>query len=276
MTMQDTKLWISGLPSEQDMPAALADWQAQGLAAWLPAQAALAAVADDRRAVLLWVYRAPWSSRQPQDDWLAMQRAVLRLRPRLKGRLRLLNAEALDLPALAHDLGLALEVDEEEAAAGGDSTRRPHGHVLHYQLHAGEQDSGSTSNWAFLAGLDTQFPFASRREEEGPVVAGVINNDDLPLLVVVARLLQGQVRMLLRDVANLRDFFGRFAPELLRLDHGGEIWDLYQRGILRPDTVPSGAFQPVLTAPDVSTVLRVIDDARAEEAARRLRMQTPV
>jgi hypothetical protein len=86
------------------------------------------------------------------------------------------------------------------AAAGGDSTRRPHGHVLHYQLHAGEKDSGSTSNWAFLAGLDTQFPFASRREEEGPVVAGVINNDDLPLLVVVARLLQGKVRMLLRDV----------------------------------------------------------------------------
>ncbi len=113
--MQDTKLWISGLPSEQDMPAALAEWQAQGLAAWLPAQAALAAVADDRRAMLLWVYRAPWSARQPQGDWLAMQRAVLRLRPRLKARLHLLNAEALDLPALARELGLA--VDEEKATA---------------------------------------------------------------------------------------------------------------------------------------------------------------
>ena len=104
---------------------------------------------------------------------------------------------------------------------------------------------------------------------DGPVII------DLPQAVDAAGNNHAQ-RMLLRDVANLRDFFGRFAPELLRLDHGGEIWDLYQRGILRPDTVPSGAFQPVLTAPDVSTVLRVIDDARAEEAARRLRMQTPV
>ena len=51
------------------------------------------------------------------------------------------------------------------------------------KLHVGELDSGSRSNWAFLAGHDTQFPFCCRREEEGPVEAGVINNDDLPLLL---------------------------------------------------------------------------------------------
>ena len=34
--------------------------------------------------------------------------------------------------------------------------------------------------------------------------------------------------MLLRDVANLRDFFGRFAPELLATDYGTEIWALYE------------------------------------------------
>ena len=103
---------------------------------------------------------------------------------------------------------------------------------------------------------------------DGPVII------DLPQAVDAAGNQHAQ-RMLLRDVANLRDFFGRFAPELLQTDHGGEIWDLYQRGLLRPDTVPSGQFRPVQAAPDVATVLRVIDDAKAEEAARRLRMQTP-
>ena len=103
--------------------------------------------------------------------------------------------------------------------------------------------------------------------------AGIVHGD-LPQAVDAAGNNHAQ-RMLLRDVANLRDFFGRFAPELLKLDHGGEIWDLYQRGLLRTDSVPSGVFRPVLAAPDVSTVLRVIDDARAEEAARRLRMQPP-
>jgi RIO kinase 1 len=31
-------------------------------------------------------------------------------------------------------------------------------------------------------------------------------------------------RMLVRDVDNLRRFFGRFAPELLATDYGKEIW----------------------------------------------------
>jgi RIO kinase 1 len=80
-------------------------------------------------------------------------------------------------------------------------------------------------------------------------------------------------RMLLRDVANLRDFFGRFAPELLQAEHGHEIWDLYRRGALHPEVVLTGRFEHPLGAVDVGEVMRGIDDARAEEAARRLRMQ---
>jgi RIO kinase 1 len=38
--------------------------------------------------------------------------------------------------------------------------------------------------------------------------------------------------MLERDVANLRKFFGRFAPEILATNYGDEIWDAYQRGNL--------------------------------------------
>jgi RIO kinase 1 len=80
-------------------------------------------------------------------------------------------------------------------------------------------------------------------------------------------------RMLLRDVANLRGFFGRFAPELLHTDYGSEIWDLYQRGVLQPETALTGRFAHKTGPVNLGAVMGEIDDARAEEAARRLRMQ---
>jgi RIO kinase 1 len=78
--------------------------------------------------------------------------------------------------------------------------------------------------------------------------------------------------MLLRDVDNLRDFFGRHAPEILPTEYGPEIWDLYRRGLLHPDTVLTGRFERHAGTVDLDSVLREIDDARAEDAARRLRM----
>jgi RIO kinase 1 len=79
-------------------------------------------------------------------------------------------------------------------------------------------------------------------------------------------------RMLLRDVANLRHFFGRYAPELLNTQHGPEIWALYERGALTPDSVLTGRYEHQQGAIDLSGVMREIDAARDEEAARRLRM----
>ena len=64
---------------------------------------------------------------------------------------------------------------------------------------------------------------------DGPVII------DLPQAVDAAGNNHAQ-RMLLRDVDNLRDFFGRFAPELLATEYGPEIWALYQRGVLQPET----------------------------------------
>jgi RIO kinase 1 len=100
---------------------------------------------------------------------------------------------------------------------------------------------------------------------DGPVII------DLPQAVDAAGNNHAQ-RMLLRDVANLRGFFGQFAPELLRTEFGAEIWDLYRRGVLGPETVLSGRFEHQREAVDVVGVLREIDDARAEEAARLLRV----
>jgi RIO kinase 1 len=79
-------------------------------------------------------------------------------------------------------------------------------------------------------------------------------------------------RMLMRDVDNLRAFFGRFAPELLATRYGPEIWDLYAGGRLGPDTPLTGHYERQPGAVDLGSVLREIEDARLEEDARRLRM----
>jgi len=80
-------------------------------------------------------------------------------------------------------------------------------------------------------------------------------------------------RMLVRDVDNLRRFFGRFAPELLATDYGKEIWALYESGALHPEVQLTGRFERVETTVDLESVMREIDAARLEEAARQLRLQ---
>jgi len=103
--------------------------------------------------------------------------------------------------------------------------------------------------------------------EDGPVII------DLPQAVDAAGNNHAK-RMLLRDVDNLRGFFGQFAPELLKTDFGLEIWELYQRGALDNEVALTGRFVRQTGTVDVGGLMREIDDARAEDAARRLRMQT--
>jgi len=102
---------------------------------------------------------------------------------------------------------------------------------------------------------------------DGPVII------DLPQAVDAAGNNHAR-RMLLRDVANLGDYFGRYAPELAATAYGPEIWDLYERGLLRPGAVLTGRYEGTSGAVDLSGVLREIDDARAEEAARLQRLAT--
>jgi RIO kinase 1 len=102
---------------------------------------------------------------------------------------------------------------------------------------------------------------------EGPVII------DLPQAVDAAGNNHAR-RMLDRDVANLRNFFGRFAPEINATDYAGEIWSLYESGALTPDVALTGFFQRDEKDADLGGVLREIDDARLEEDARQLRLLT--
>ncbi len=101
---------------------------------------------------------------------------------------------------------------------------------------------------------------------DGPVII------DLPQAVDAAGNNHAQ-RMLVRDVDNLRRFFGRIAPELLATDFGKEIWALYELGALHPEVELTGRFERDETTVDLDGIMREIDAARLEEAARQLRLQ---
>jgi RIO kinase 1 len=102
---------------------------------------------------------------------------------------------------------------------------------------------------------------------DGPVII------DLPQAVDAAGNNHAE-RMLLRDVANLSGFFGRFSARLLSTDYGAEIWDLYRRGILSTETLLTGRFVRTAKQVDVGDVMREIDDVRYDEEARLLRMNS--
>jgi RIO kinase 1 len=95
---------------------------------------------------------------------------------------------------------------------------------------------------------------------------------DLPQAVDAAGNNHAQ-RMLMRDVANLQDFFGQFAPSLNTTQYGPEMWSLYQAGLLTTDTALTGLFDRAHADVDMQSILREIDDAQAQETARKLRIQ---
>jgi len=79
--------------------------------------------------------------------------------------------------------------------------------------------------------------------------------------------------MLARDVGNLRNYFGQYAPELLSTDYAGEMWALYQAGLLAPDTALTGLFVREEKAVDLEGVLQEIEDIELEEKARLMRLE---
>ncbi len=72
-----------------------------------------------------------------------------------------------------------------------------------------------------------------------------------------------------RDVDHLATYLGRFAPELRRTDYAREVWDLYEQGLLTPDSPLTGRYERVEKAADVDAVMDLIEEARAEAEWRQ-------
>ncbi|MGO1345423.1 PA4780 family RIO1-like protein kinase [Chromohalobacter japonicus] len=101
-------------------------------------------------------------------------------------------------------------------------------------------------------------------DQDGPVII------DLPQAVDAAGNNSAPM-LLVRDVDNMRAWFGRFEPALLNTDYGKEIWALYEAGELHPDSPLTGHFEPDTLDVDVMELMAVIDDAREEAEERRER-----
>ncbi len=99
-------------------------------------------------------------------------------------------------------------------------------------------------------------------DPDGPVII------DLPQ-VIDAAANQQAAHLLERDLRRLATWLGRFAPSLLGTQYGKEMWALYNKGELKPDTPLTGTFKRSKKKANVAHVLRDIDDAR-KDAERRL------
>jgi len=98
---------------------------------------------------------------------------------------------------------------------------------------------------------------------DGPVII------DLPQAVNAAGN-NGALAMLERDVNNIRNTLGRFAPELLETEFAREMWSLFEQGELRADSRLTGRFAKDETRADPGSILSVIEDAREEAIERAL------
>ena len=97
---------------------------------------------------------------------------------------------------------------------------------------------------------------------DGPVVI------DLPQ-AVDASSNQNAKKLLLRDVDNLQRFLSRFVPNRQPLPYAQEMWDLYARSELTPETRLSGRFRTASKRVDTASLLELIGEADHDERRRR-------
>ena len=78
--------------------------------------------------------------------------------------------------------------------------------------------------------------------------------------------------MLERDVNNMTQYYGQFAPELLGSQYAKEIWALYEDGKLKPGIELNGNFAEDTQLSDVDGVLEEIKAVLFEEEKRQERL----
>jgi RIO kinase 1 len=98
-------------------------------------------------------------------------------------------------------------------------------------------------------------------DSKGPVII------DLPQAIDAAAN-NNASRMLERDVENLANYFAQFVPELAATQYGKEIWAIYQRGELLPDTPLTGRFKQSEKKADIRSVMREITAAKDDHEAK--------
>ena len=79
--------------------------------------------------------------------------------------------------------------------------------------------------------------------------------------------------MFYRDVANMTQYYGQFAPELLKSQYGKEIWSLYEEGTLRPSIALAGNVTLSDQGSDIDAVLEEIKAVLLEEQRRQQRIE---
>lgn len=143
-----------------------------------------------------------------------------------------------------------------EITMSAEQAREDHALVMHYvmcMLCAGLVH-GDLSEFNVLV------------DDSGPVII------DLPQAVDAAANNNARA-MLERDVKNMSDYYGLFAPELRDSRYAEEIWSLYEKGELHPDLKLTGQFEVDAHAADVDAVMLEIKAALAEEESRKERMR---
>ncbi|MBQ0732418.1 MAG: serine protein kinase RIO [Oleispira antarctica] len=103
-------------------------------------------------------------------------------------------------------------------------------------------------------------------DDYGPVII------DLPQAVDAAANNHAK-SMLERDVANMTEYYGQYAPELLRTNYAKEMWALYEDGDLTADTILTGLFEEATEEADVDSVMNEIKSVLAEERKRKERLE---
>lgn len=103
-------------------------------------------------------------------------------------------------------------------------------------------------------------------DDYGPVII------DLPQAVNAAANNSAKA-MFIRDVDNMRRYYGVFAPLLLQTQYAREMWALYEDGSLTPDTILTGEFEYDDESADVDAVLLEIKAVMLEEQKRQERLR---
>lgn len=105
-------------------------------------------------------------------------------------------------------------------------------------------------------------------DDYGPVII------DLPQAVNAAGN-NNAFAMLERDVRNMTQYYGQYAPELLSTQFAKEMWALYEDGELFTETELTGQVDEPTEGADVDSVLSSIKAVLAEEDERLARLKEP-